>query len=202
MHLSSEEGQVRLGLRERKKAKTRSAIQEHAMRLFSEQGYQATTIEQIAEAAEISKSTFFRYFPTKEDVVLRDDFDQAFLDALRAQPEGISALEAVRRAAQSVFKELSEELAQTVERNQLIRTVPELRARMLDEFAQTVHLFAVAVAERYGRGPEELAVRTFAGAIVGVILSIWMLLEAGDALTDLPRLVDAGIGYLEAGLPL
>jgi transcriptional regulator GlxA family with amidase domain len=56
---------ARPGLRERKKTKTRAAIREHALRLFREQGYEATTVEQIAEAAEVSHSTFFRYFPTK-----------------------------------------------------------------------------------------------------------------------------------------
>ncbi|EQD38901.1 TetR family transcriptional regulator, partial [mine drainage metagenome] len=89
-----------------------------------------------------------------------------------------------------------------LERNKLIRTVPELRARMLDEFAQTIHLFAVAAAERFGRGPDEPDVRAFAGAIVGVILSLWMLMQADETLTDLPRLVDDAINLLEAGLPL
>ena len=66
---------TRPGLWERKKARTRAAIREHAFRLFREQGYDATTVDQIAEAAEVSPSTFFRYFPTKEDVVLQDDME-------------------------------------------------------------------------------------------------------------------------------
>src|SRR5579884_1838391 len=85
------------GLRERKKAKTKAAIQHHALRLFQQQGYDTTTVEQIAEAAEISPSTFFRYFPNKEDVVLYDDFDPLIFAAFEAQPADLSPLEAMRR---------------------------------------------------------------------------------------------------------
>ena len=74
------------GLRERKKAKTRAAIQHEAIRLFSEQGYEATTIEQIAEVVEIAPSTFFRYFRAKEDLVLTDEYDPLIIEAFRAQP--------------------------------------------------------------------------------------------------------------------
>ncbi|HVT68163.1 MAG TPA: TetR family transcriptional regulator, partial [Trebonia sp.] len=82
-------------LRERKKARTRASLREHALRLFREQGYQATTVEQIAAAAEVSPSTFFRYFPTKEDVVLNDDMDTRVLAALARQPAEMAPLPAI-----------------------------------------------------------------------------------------------------------
>ena len=74
------------GLRERKKQKTRWSIQEHALRLFEKQGYEQTTVDQIAAAAEISPSTFFRYFKTKEDVVLEDEYDPMLLALLAQEP--------------------------------------------------------------------------------------------------------------------
>src|SRR6266702_4650622 len=91
------------GLRERKKARTRAAIRQHALRLFREQGYQATTVEQIAAAAEVSPSTFFRYFPTKEDVVLQDDMDTRMVEAFTRQPRDLTPIRAVREAIADAF---------------------------------------------------------------------------------------------------
>jgi len=85
-----------MGLRERKKARTRAAIRTEAMRLFRERGYAATTIEQIAAAADISPATFFRYYPTKEDVVLQDDFDVLMPEAVETQPPSLGPIAAVR----------------------------------------------------------------------------------------------------------
>lgn len=72
--------------RERKKARTRQRLQEEALRLFIERGYEATTVEQIAAAAGVSHMTFFRYFPTKEDVVLSDSYDPLLVAAIQARP--------------------------------------------------------------------------------------------------------------------
>jgi AcrR family transcriptional regulator len=91
------------GLRERKKARTRAAIQEHALRLFRDRGYEATTVDEIAEAAEVSPSTFFRYFPTKEDVVLYDALDPIFFEVFAAQPSQLSTIGAFRAATREVF---------------------------------------------------------------------------------------------------
>ncbi len=193
------------GLRERKKAKTRASIREHALRLFGEQGYAATRVEQIAEAAEVSPATFYRYFPTKEDVVMQDDLDVLTLDALEAQPSGLSPVAAVRAAvaeARAGFtEEERERFRQTTE---LTMAVPEIRARALDEFARTIDVSAAVLAKRSGREPDDAAVRALAGAVFGVIMATTLpALEHGPI--DLDAIfasIDAGLAQLEAGFPL
>ena len=103
--MPSQTERPRLGLRERKKAGTRAAIQRHALRLFREQGYEATTVGQIAGAADISESTFFRYFPTKEDVVRWDEFDPLLVEAIWAQPAGADQLSGPLRLLSDVMAE-------------------------------------------------------------------------------------------------
>jgi len=194
-------GPARPGLRERKKARTRAAIREHALRLFREQGYDATTVEQIAEAAEVSPSTFFRYFPTKEDVVLQDDMELLWADALRAQPPGIPALTALRRAVLDAFSNLSPAgLAQLQQSTELMLTVPAVRARSLDEFGRTIQIISAMIADRAGRDPGDLTVRTLAGAITGVAMSTWF--GAGGDLNRFAEEFEKALALLEAGLPL
>jgi AcrR family transcriptional regulator len=194
------------GLRERKKARTRAAIQEHALRLFREQGYHATTVEQIAEAAEISPSTFFRYFPTKEDVVLQDDFDTLVLVALEAQPAGLPAIAAIRAAFSAVYAALTPaQLDRFRELTALTLAVPELRARTIDELSRTIEMIAAAVARRAGRDPGDFAVRTLAGAVVGVFMSTMLPVDPyprPDALADRFQQTDAALALLESGLQI
>jgi AcrR family transcriptional regulator len=194
------------GLRERKKARTRASIREHALRLFRDQGYQATTVEQIAAAAEVSPSTFFRYFPTKEDVVLQDDMDTRMIEALARQPAGLGPIAAVRAATREMFAGYdAADLDVLRETTELTFTVPEIRARALDEFARTIEVVAEAVAKRAGRGAADLAVRTAAGAIVGVIMAITMPWEGWSdrqTVEDTFERIDQALALLEAGLPL
>jgi AcrR family transcriptional regulator len=203
-----EAGQARPdGLRERKKARTRASIREHALRLFREQGYHATTVEKIAEAAEISPSTFFRYFPTKEDLVLQDDMDTRMIEALERQPAGLSPLAAVRAAVREMFAGYSEaDLDVFRQTTQLTMTVPEVRARALDELARTIGVISEAVAGRAGRPADDLNVRVMAGAIVGVIMAITIPWdhEWSDRQTmeETFQRIEQGLALLEAGLPL
>jgi len=169
-------------LRERKKARTRAAIREHALRLFREQGYQATTVEQIAAAAEVSPSTFFRYFPTKEDVVLRDDFDDRALAAFERQPPSMTPLAALRAAIRETVATLTpEEWDEFRQTAALSVTVPEVRARTLDELSRTIDVMAEGMAKRTGRSPDDLAVRTYVGAVFGVMISVIMPGHWADA---------------------
>jgi AcrR family transcriptional regulator len=195
------------GLRERKKARTRASIREHALRLFREQGYHATTVEKIAEAAEISPSTFFRYFPTKEDLVLQDDMDTRLIEALERQPAGLSALAAVRAAVREAFASYNAaDLDMIRETTRLTMTVPEVRARAVDEFTRSIGLISQALAKRAGRSADDLNVRVMAGAIIGVIMAITIPWEDGWAdrqtMEESFQRIEQGLALLEAGLPL
>ena len=204
--LDAGQGPGSSGLRERKKARTRASLREHALRLFREQGYQATTVEQIAAAAEVSPSTFFRYFPTKEDVVLQDDMDTRMIEALERQPPAVSPIAAVRAAAREMLASYTgTDLDVIRETTRLTMTVPEVRARALDEFARTITVLAEAVSKRTGRAPDDLAVRAVAGAIIGVIMSItipWENWSDGTSFEDTFARIDQALALLEAGLPL
>lgn len=202
MNKTSAQDEPTMGLRERKKAKTRAEIQKQALRLFRRHGYAATTVEQIAEAAEVSPSTFFRYFPTKEDVVLWDDYDPLLIEAFKSQPFNLGTIQAVRVAIKEVFSSLTDEqMDEQHQRSKLIFSIPELRAAMLNNFTDTVQMMALAVAEREKRSDKDFAVRNLAGALIGVLLSS-MLAAAEDPKADILELMDAGLAHLEAGLPL
>ena len=195
------------GLRERKKARTRAAIREHALRLFRENGYQRTTVEKIAEAAEVSPSTFFRYFPTKEDIILQDDMDTRMVEALERQPAELTPLAAVRAATRELFASYTEaDLDVLQETTALTVTVPEVRARAMDEFARTISVVSEALAKRANRPADDLAVRATAGAIIGVIMSITMPWESWSSdrrtIEDTFEHIDQALALLEAGLPM
>jgi AcrR family transcriptional regulator len=180
-------------------------IRTPALRLFREQGYASTTVEQIAEAAEVSPSTFFRYFPTKEDVVLQDDMDTRMIEAFERQPAGLSPVAAIREAIREAIASFgAEEWTAIRETTELTFSLPEVRARALDEFGRTIQVIAEAIAKRAGRAPDDSAIRTLAGAIMGVIMSAtmpWGEWTGGHDENMFER-IDAALGRLEAGLPI
>jgi AcrR family transcriptional regulator len=190
------------GLRERKKAKTRATIQRHAMRLIHEQGYDATTVEQIAEAAEISPSTFFRYFPTKEDVVLYDDLDPPLIAAYEAQPADAGPIGAMRGALRAVLGTLPrDEIERQWERARTVILIPDLRMRMLDQLAAGIHMVAALIAPRMGKSLDDFEVRALAGAIIGAMMAA-ILDAANKPQAEFLGVMDASLAYLETRLSL
>ena len=197
-------------LRERKKARTRASLREHALRLFREQGYQGTTVEQIAAAAEVSPSTFFRYFPTKEDVVIQDDMDARLFAAFSRQPAGLAPVAAIRAALREVAASFSPvEWQQLKEASELQLTVPEIRVRMLDDLNRMILAMSEVLAKRTGRPSDDLAVRAFVGAAMGVMMSVAMPYHKtpespyGSVIeTEMFDRMDEALALLEAGLPL
>jgi AcrR family transcriptional regulator len=201
-------------LRERKKARTRASLREHALRLFREQGYQATTVEQIAAAAEVSPSTFFRYFPTKEDVVLQDDMDVRMLEAFDRQPAEMLPIQAVRAAMGEAWASFTPQEWELIKEGaRLSVEVPEIRARAMSEFARMIDSIAAGLGRRAKCAPDSLRVRVLAGAVVGVMMAVFLPehfdpegMAGGDAGSYLDpssvQRIDEALRLLEAGLPL
>ncbi|MGW0538072.1 TetR/AcrR family transcriptional regulator [Streptomyces sp. NPDC003032] len=190
----------RLGLRERKKLKTRVAIREATYRLIREQGYEATTVEQIAEAAEVSPSTVFRYFPTKEDIVLTDEFDPLLESELRQRPAGEPFVESLRHVLRgAVGLGFAEEPEVSRLRTKLMIEVPAVRSRMLESMSVTGGILCRVIAERTGRDPGELEVRAFSMGLIGALTETAAYWAEHDHRDDLATLVDRTLDMLVSG---
>ena len=190
------------GLRQRKKQKTRESIQRTALRLFEKQGYEQTTIEQIAAAVEISPSTFFNYFPTKEDVVLYDAYDpmaiRLFLERPKDEPVNIGVRQVLEGLAATF--ERDERLIRA--RARLILEVPELRARLWDEAERSQVMIAQLLAERTGRRPDDFELRVTARIVTGAMLEAsfeWMQSNGRHRLVDL---ANRALDVVESGARL
>ena len=191
------------GLRERKKQKTRWAIQEHALRLIAEQGYDATTVDQIAAAAEISPSTFFRYFPSKEDLIIEDQYDAMMLEGLSTMDPSVPPMEAARRVITGALSAMSEhDLEKILERSKLIMSVPALRSRSMENVTKTIDMLAGVVARRVGLSPDSVEIRAFAGAVIGALTSVIFTWVESGGQGRLDEIVDRALSLVAAGLPL
>lgn len=159
-------------LRERKKVQTRLAIRREAFRLFAKQGYATTTIEQIAEAADVSPRTFYRYFGVKEALLLSDDQISPIVEAFAAAPRNLTLVAAYRHAVAEVFGALTpEERKDATAGQRLMYQVPEARGLIYAEYIRLIDLIADAVMQRLDEPADELERRVVAGAIVGVLIA-------------------------------
>jgi AcrR family transcriptional regulator len=164
------------GLRERKKLRTRRILQTEALRLFEARGYEATTIEDIAAAAEMSPRTFSRHFRAKEDVVLWDDFAPTFFELFARRPAdeplAVSIGEAIRDGLRSIGPE---DRARMQRRMRLIYSTPALRERGYPQLGGMMDAFAGFVARRLSLPSDDLRPRIFAGALMGGLVALFEL---------------------------
>jgi AcrR family transcriptional regulator len=148
----------RPGLRERKKRRTRDTLLRTALELFTTQGYERTTVDEIAEAAEVSQRTFFRYFPGKEEAAFAVQAlaEEHFLAALRSRPPHEAPMEALRRAVLEGWDTLREAVESVVpvelylRMYRLIESTPVLLAAHLRRSAEIEERLACLLAEREG----------------------------------------------------
>jgi AcrR family transcriptional regulator len=202
MSQPSEAGGSRSGLRERKKARTKAAIQREAVRLFRDQGFAATTVEQVAAAAEVAPSTVFRYFRTKQDLVVSDDYGQVFFPSFQSQPPELTPIQAERKAIREILAEMTgAELAAQRDRWVLMVSQPELWGASLGNLKRTIGVRTDQVAKRAGRDPADPTVRSYVGAVFGVMLAV-ALDWAEDPDMDFSAALDEGLANLEEGLPI
>ena len=159
------------GLRERKKMQTRLAIRREAFRLFTEQGYAETTIEQIAAAAEVSPRTFYRYFGVKEALLLSDDHISPTVEAFANAPRHLSYVQAYHHAVNEVYGALSpEEREDAIAGQQILYQVPEARGLLYTAYLTLADLLTEALLRRPDGPADEAERRVIAGAIMGVLI--------------------------------
>jgi AcrR family transcriptional regulator len=191
-----------IGLRERKKQKTRDSIQRTALRLFEKQGYEQTTIEQIAAAVEISPSTFFNYFPTKEDVVLYDAYDPLAIRMFLERPKDEPVNVGIRQVLEGLAATFERDEHMILARGRLIMEVPELRARLWDEVERTQGMLAQMLAERTGRARGDFELRVTARVVTAAMLEAtleWMRTNGRQGLVEL---LNRALDVLESGTRL
>jgi AcrR family transcriptional regulator len=183
--------------RSRKKAATRRSIQEHALRLFATNGYDNTTVEDVAAAAGVSHMTFFRYFPRKENVVETREYDPMIEELIIARPPQESPMAAINAALSAwLARVLPTDRERILTRVQLVTSTPELRARAIIATDATRDLFARSLAQRSGHTHQDLVVTVHAAIAVAVFtaaLEIWAQTDGGD----LVAIIDASFRAVE-----
>ena len=189
--------ETHLGLRERKKLKLQRTIRDEALRLFEAQGYEQTTVEQIAEAAETSTTTFYRYFPTKEDVVFDDDYDPLIEAVAAGRPRDESPAATIKAAIAAVVAAGQTERDHNLARLRLIATIPALDARLAANERRTRALLTRILAERTGRPSDDFQLILVAAAVVAVLFTATRRWALERGATPLATLIDQAVSTVE-----
>ena len=190
------------GLRERKKQKTRDTIIKVALDLFAEQGYEQTTIAEIADAAEVSPRTIFAYFPTKEDIVFCQlpETRERLAQALRERPDGATALDALRDfIAGSLDSDPN-----AVLRKRILQSDETLRRGERARSGPFEQLMVEAIADDLHAGPDDIRPQIVAAAAAAAFTTVRERDPAAppesDSLEQAMAAIDDVMAFLGGGL--
>ncbi|MEO3802102.1 helix-turn-helix domain-containing protein [Nonomuraea sp. B1E8] len=181
-------------LRARRRAQTQRTIQAHAIRLFSERGYDATTMNDVAEAAGVSPMTVYRHFPTKEDLVLVDQYGELIAERIVASSTGQPLVRRIGGAlidAAAVLSgdDVTADREFVLVRLQLMISTPALRARHLDNQYALQQAIIGALGDDATDPDAAFQAQAAASACLAALHTALVRWAADDGRTDLPRLI-------------
>ena len=192
-------------LRERKKAQTREALAEAALQLFADKGFEHVTVDEIADTAQVSRRTYFRYFPTKEAVVFPDRERRLlqFQEMLASRSADEAPLETVRRALMELARDYEENRARVMLQQRIVEGSLTVLAYDAELDRQWESAIAVALGDRVGRitpQADRRRARLQAGALMGAIRAILNEWYAGAGKGDLKALGQEAFDLLTNGM--
>jgi AcrR family transcriptional regulator len=192
--------EVRPGLRERKKQKTREAIIRVALELFAERGYEHTTIAEIADAVEVAPRTIFAYFPSKEDILFSDlsEIQERLTHALRERPEGATALDALR---EFILESLTPGRTRLL-RQRIVAGDQALHHSQRARFAPMWQLTIEAIAEDLDTGPEDIRPQIVAAALAAAFNAVHDPAAPPESVSEehAAEVIDEVMDFLHGGL--
>jgi len=190
------------GLRERRRVRVKLMVQAEALKLFADKGYEQTTIDDIAHASAMSPRTFFRYFPTKEDVVLWDEYDElSFAELLTNQEHEDPLVRLITTVRQIIAGVHDRDRDLLLARTRLSFRVPEIRARFLDQQASTMGALYPQLAAALGGDPDDLGLRVMLSALFAAMLVAVERWQHDDGRQDLIDVVDDAVNALAKDRP-
>ncbi|MEH0449642.1 TetR family transcriptional regulator [Streptomyces sp. B21-102] len=210
-----------MGLREMKKAKVKQAIQRETLRLFTERGYRETTVEQIAAAAEISTTTFYRYYPSKEEVILSGIHERGqgegrgeglggglgggrerSLHFVSELPAGVSVVEGLRAVLRGIQRSgaLEGDRGALLARLRMINDTPELRALNAQRTQEGLRELAGLLAGPSGADPDGYEMRVLAAAVGGAVTETLRYWVERDGEPDIGDLFDRTLELMAPSL--
>jgi AcrR family transcriptional regulator len=196
-------GERGLDLRSKSRKRLRAEIAEVAFNVFAERGFDQVTATEVAEAAGISRASFFRYFESKEDAVFvaQEEMGANVAAALRERPAGEDAWSALRRALDAAVETYQRSPEAALARLRLIRCTPNLRSHQLERLAQWKEAIGAALAERLGVDGDDIKVEALVGAALGALDAASTRWAQSDGAEDLIALIDEAFEVIADPFP-